>query len=181
MAEFIKVSLAILSAITVPVFALPTATSQLPTGVIAVPLIRDGGLSAYYAEFQVGTPPQKVLLKVDTGSPRYAFLDARNPSCVSDPTACTTFGTFDNLTSLTCRYAEPGFQDALFDYGSGDYLKDTFKFGGVAVEDMFFGYTSTFAHPSHIYPPISTIAGLSLDCQFGALPVTAKEHICYLS
>ncbi|CZT07078.1 related to aspartic proteinase OPSB [Rhynchosporium graminicola] len=167
MFEFKRVSLVFLTASTLPVFALTTATSKLPTSTIVVPLTRNVGLSAYYAEFQVGTPPQKVLLKVDTGSPRYAFLDPRNPSCVSGSTACTTFGTFDNLTSSTCRYVDSGFQDALVDYGSGYYLRDTFKLGGVSVEDMFFGYTSFFAFSSHVYPPISTIAGLSLECQFG--------------
>lgn len=79
--------------------ALPAVSAELPPGAIAVPLIRDAELDAYYAEFQVGTPPQKEYLKVDTGSPRYSFLNPRNQECVSDPASCTTFGTFDNLTS----------------------------------------------------------------------------------
>jgi hypothetical protein len=77
--------------------ALPVVAAQLPAGVIAVPLTRDSGLTAYYAEFQVGTPPQKTYLKIDTGSPNFSFLDPRNPVCATQD--CKTFGTFDNTTS----------------------------------------------------------------------------------
>jgi hypothetical protein len=77
----------------------PVAVAELPTGVIAVPLLRDVGQSAYYAEFEVGTPPQKESLKIDTGSPRYSFLDPRNVVCQRDSQPCQTFGTFDNTTS----------------------------------------------------------------------------------
>lgn len=81
--------------------ALPTviATSQLPSGVIAVPLTRNEGLTAYFAELHVGTPPQKQLLKIDTGSPRYSFLDPRNPVCEREGDPCVRYGTFDNETS----------------------------------------------------------------------------------
>lgn len=73
--------------------------TELPAGVVAVPLIRNFELDAYYAEFGVGTPSQKEYLKVDTGSPRYSFLDPRNPVCSRTSQPCRTFGTFDNLTS----------------------------------------------------------------------------------
>lgn len=88
------VSRAILAAL-----ALPAVSAELPPGAIAVPMIRGADLGAYFAEFQVGTPPQKEWLKVDTGSPRFSFLDSRNQECVLDPNACSTYGTFDNLTS----------------------------------------------------------------------------------
>ena len=77
--------------------ALPAVSAELPTGVIAIPLSRNWDLTAYYAEFQVGTPPQKTYLKVDTGSPFYSFLDSRNSVC--DTQNCDTFGTYDNTTS----------------------------------------------------------------------------------
>lgn len=97
MADLKTLSLALIAAV-----ALPAAAAELPAGVIAVPLSRDSGLTAYYAEFQVGTPPQRTYLKVDTGSPNYAFLDPRNPVCGTQD--CKTFGTFDNTTS---SYAYP--------------------------------------------------------------------------
>jgi hypothetical protein len=77
--------------------AVPAVAAELPAGVIAVPLSRDAGLTAYYAEFHVGTPPQKSSLKIDTGSPMFSFLDPRNSVCTSQD--CKTFGTFDNTTS----------------------------------------------------------------------------------
>jgi hypothetical protein len=85
-------SLALLAAAAVPVLA-----AELPAGVVAVPLSRDAGLTAYYAEFHVGSPPQKTYLKIDTGSPNFSFLDPRNEVCAAQD--CKTFGTFDNTTS----------------------------------------------------------------------------------
>lgn len=79
--------------------ALRAAAAELPAGVVAVPMIRNEKLDAYLAEFGVGTPPQKEYLKVDTGSPRYSFLDARNSVCARPSKPCSTYGTFDNLTS----------------------------------------------------------------------------------
>jgi len=99
MADFKRASLALLTASVVPIAALPAASATLPQKIISVPLIRDTELTAYFGEFQIGTPPQKELVKLDTGSPYYGFLNPRNSACTSDPNACTTFGTFDNLTS----------------------------------------------------------------------------------
>jgi hypothetical protein len=94
MADAKTVSMALLAALAIPALA-----AELPAGVVAVPMIRDAALTAYYAEFQVGTPPQKQYLKVDTGSPRYSFLSPRNSVCAEASKPCSTFGTFDNLTS----------------------------------------------------------------------------------
>lgn len=94
MADTKTVSLALLAAL-----ALPAVAADLPAGVVAVPLVRAQALDAYYAEFQVGTPPQKEYLKVDTGSPFYSFLDPRNPMCTQASQPCSTYGTFNNLTS----------------------------------------------------------------------------------
>jgi hypothetical protein len=92
MADLKMMSLALFAAV-----ALPAVAAELPAGVIAVPLSRDLGQTAYYAEFQVGTPPQKEYLKIDTGSPNFSFLNPRNQVCGSQD--CKTFGTFDNTTS----------------------------------------------------------------------------------
>jgi|SRR6478609_1282310 len=75
------------------------AATKSPAGVISVPLSRDDGLTAYYAKLQVGTPPQTEYLKIDTGSPRYSFLDPRNEVCKKQGNNCKTFGTFSNKTS----------------------------------------------------------------------------------
>lgn len=87
------------SALLVAALALPAAAAELPAGVVAVPLSRGQKLDAYYAQFQVGTPPQTEYLKVDTGSPRYSFMDPRNSVCMEASKPCSEFGTFDNTTS----------------------------------------------------------------------------------
>ncbi|KAM0343516.1 hypothetical protein ACHAPU_008411 [Fusarium lateritium] len=89
------------------------AATKTPAGVIAVPLSRDEGLTAYFSKLQVGTPPQTEYLKIDTGSPRYSFLDPRNEVCQREGNPCREFGTFDNKTSSTSRYKRSGFADAL--------------------------------------------------------------------
>jgi hypothetical protein len=53
------------------------AAATLPEGIIEIPLQRIKNQSAYGAEFQVGTPPQKAIISADTGSPTYAFESPR--------------------------------------------------------------------------------------------------------
>ncbi|KAF4995607.1 hypothetical protein FGRMN_4998 [Fusarium graminum] len=141
------------------------ATTKTPAGIIAVPLSRDEGLTAYFAKLQVGTPPQTEYLKIDTGSPRYSFLDPRNEICQRKGNPCREFGTFNNKTSSTSRYSGSGFADALGSVGMGDYLRDTVVIGGVSTKNMYFGYTSTYSFPDKLTGYINTILGLSLECQ----------------
>jgi hypothetical protein len=160
--------------------AIPAAMAkQVPAGAIAAPMIRNKGQTAYYAEVLVGTPPQKNFLKVDSGSPRYAFLSPDNEVCTRPGQLCKTFGTFNNITSSyialrplqstpiivansrhsTSHYEDSGFQDALISYGMGDFLNDTISLGGVSMEDMYFGYTLSYAFPRRAPLPPATIMG----------------------
>ncbi|EOA84401.1 hypothetical protein ACJQWK_01009 [Exserohilum turcicum] len=159
MADTKTVSLALLAAL-----ALPAVAADLPAGVVAVPLVRAQALDAYYAEFQVGTPPQKEYLKVDTGSPFYSFLDPRNPMCTQASQPCSTYGTFNNLTSSTCHYEGAYFADGLAQRGYGDFLNDTLILGGVTMPNMYFGYTSGYSTMSYVSNPTATILGLTLNC-----------------
>ncbi|KAL5115015.1 hypothetical protein ACEQ8H_007056 [Pleosporales sp. CAS-2024a] len=163
-------SLALLAAV-----ALRTVAADVPAGVIAVPLTRNYELTAYFAEVLVGTPPQKMRLLVDTGSPFYSFLDPRNPVCVRQD--CKTFGTFDNTTSLTCQDQGPGFNDALIVLGNGNFLSDTIVLGGVTAEKLNFGYTSQYVKPGYVLGNVTTILGLSMDCQFGGSSCTGSKAV----
>ncbi|KAG5976342.1 hypothetical protein E4U55_007356 [Claviceps digitariae] len=159
MADFRLAARALLAAVIVPAVGavvVPSVPGNLPVGVVAVPMTRNAQQDAYYAEFQVGTPPQKELLKVDTGSPRYSFLNPRNPVCARDGQPCRTYGH--------------DFQDDLMAVGRGDYLSDTLVLGGVTMKDMYFGYTSGYSFPSHMIGEIQTILGMSLEC--GAVGTT---------
>jgi hypothetical protein len=55
-----------------------TVAASLPPGVIKIPTTRILNESAYGIEFEVGSPPQSNVLKVDTGSPTIGFENHRN-------------------------------------------------------------------------------------------------------
>ncbi|PNP74364.1 hypothetical protein FNYG_12413 [Fusarium nygamai] len=156
------------------------AAGKTPAGVISVPLSRDAGLTAYYAKLQVGTPPQTEYLKIDTGSPRYSFLDPRNEVCKKQGNNCKTFGTFNNRTSKTSRYAGPDFADALGYVGTGDYLTDTIIIGGVSTKNMYFGMTSDYSFPDKLSGDINTILGLSLECGYAGPKCTDRVSSYFL-
>ncbi|KAM0470445.1 hypothetical protein ACHAP7_009509 [Fusarium lateritium] len=156
------------------VFPIIAATAKTPAGVISVPLSRDDGLTAYFAKFQVGTPPQTDYLKIDTGSPRYSFMDPRNEVCQRTGEPCKKWGTFNNKTSSTSHYEGPGWADALGWVGMGNYLSDTVVLGGVSVKDMYFGYTSSYSFPDKLRGNVYTILGLSLECQYAGPKCTDR-------
>ncbi|RGP71265.1 aspartic ase yapsin-6 [Fusarium longipes] len=162
--SLLRISIA--TAAAAVIFPSVAASTKTPPGVIAVPLSRNEGLTAYFAKLQVGTPLQTQYLKIDTGSPRYSFLDPRNQICEREGNSCQVFGTFDNETSSTCQYQGTGFADALGYVGRGDYLSDTVVLGGVSVDDMYFGYTSDYSFPDKLSGDIYTILGLSLECGY---------------
>ncbi|KAF4335900.1 aspartic ase yapsin-6 [Fusarium beomiforme] len=166
--------IAFVAAAAAVAFPSVAAGAKTPAGVIAVPLSRDDGLTAYFAKLQVGTPPQTEYLKIDTGSPRYSFLDPHNEVCKRTGDPCKKWGTFNNKTSSTSRYEGTGFADALGYVGMGDYLSDTVVIGGVSTKDMYFGYTSTYAFPDKLTGDVNTILGLSLECQFAGPKCTDK-------
>lgn len=70
-----------------------------PAGTIATSLFRGADLSAYFAQFSVGTPPQKEWLLIDTGSPTISFFASQGTFCDESTKPCTYYGAFDNLTS----------------------------------------------------------------------------------
>jgi hypothetical protein len=77
----------------------------------------------------------------------------------------------------TCHYEGPGFYDYLSVLGNGDYLNDTLVLGGVTLENMYFGYTSSYVRPDRVTGNVATILGLSLDCQGGGPECTGKGPV----
>jgi hypothetical protein len=75
------------------------AMSKAPAGAIVLPLTYNEFTDAYYAPFDVGTPPQTEYLKVDTGSATISFLDSRSSFCNQSNHPCETYGSFGNETS----------------------------------------------------------------------------------
>ncbi|KEQ68926.1 acid protease [Aureobasidium namibiae CBS 147.97] len=142
---------------------MPRELNTVPDGAIILPLTYNDFTAAYYAPFQVGTPPQTEYLKVDTGSPTLSFLDPRSSFCEQSNRPCMTYGTFDNETSSTCRYQGTGFADELEDFGSGVYLRDTVTLQGITTEHVDFGYLTSYGNPSGIIDPAATIAGFATN------------------
>jgi hypothetical protein len=68
----------------------------------------------------------------------------------------------------TCHYEGPGFYDFLSSLGNGDYLNDTLVLGGVTMEKMYFGYTSSYVYPNRVTGNVATILGMSFSyhCNF---------------
>jgi candidapepsin len=77
----------------------PVSSNQDLAGVITLPMKRGVDLRSYYAEFEVGTPPQKEYLLIDTGSPTFSFEDANGSYCKGTGKPCAHYGSFNNLTS----------------------------------------------------------------------------------
>ncbi|TFB01690.1 hypothetical protein CCMA1212_006298 [Trichoderma ghanense] len=105
-------------------------SSNLPDGVIRVPLQRIMNQSFYGMEFEVGNPPQRSWLKIDTGSPTIGFVSPRSNLCLRPDAPCEALGTYDNLTSSTAVVAfpdggYPNYSDGLLDGANGILVNDT--------------------------------------------------------
>jgi hypothetical protein len=96
-----KNSQAVLLAITAAAVRSTAAAAHSPAskGYVTSNLTRGPNLLSYHAELEIGTPPQKERLLVDTGSPTYSFISPRNPYCQTSNKPCAYYGTYDNLTS----------------------------------------------------------------------------------
>ncbi|KAK3303659.1 aspartic peptidase domain-containing protein [Chaetomium strumarium] len=101
----------------------------------------------YGVEIEVGTPPQKVTLILDTGSPDTWV----NPSCATAnvPADCRAFAQFDYTKSTSLN--ETGVEDILV-YGIGNatiqYVYETVTIGSATIENQIIG----IATESHSIP-----------------------------
>lgn len=121
----------------------------------------------------VGTPPQPVILQVDTGSDEVWFPYTRSKFCTSPKmrSQCSE-GTFDPSLSSTCILEEEGGFDIF--YGDktsihGDYFVDEFGIGNRVVNDLVMGVATDISIPA----PLSTYAQPGI---FGIGPKTNKTR-----
>jgi hypothetical protein len=101
----------------------------------------------YFANASVGTPAQNFRLHIDTGSSDL-WVNAKNSQlCRSGGNQCGDSGTYNANDSSTYQYVNGAFNISYVDGSgaSGDYVKDTFRFGGQAIKNLQFGigYVST--------------------------------------
>ncbi|RFU74999.1 hypothetical protein TARUN_7230 [Trichoderma arundinaceum] len=149
------------------------AINTLPDGVIRIPLPRIMNQTLYGMEFEVGNPPQRSFLKIDTGSNTIGFNSPRSNLCLRQDLPCDPLGTYDNLTSSTAVVAFPGFypnyNNGLIDGGRGIYVNDTVRFSGLSLDDFVFGSTDTYNLDVRLVQvnPFAGIMGLSALCITG--------------
>ncbi|OAA53844.1 Peptidase aspartic [Cordyceps fumosorosea ARSEF 2679] len=111
-------------------------------------------------DVQVGTPPQKVTLLVDTGSSTYPVESPHDIYCQEG--MCEETGTFDNQTSRTANFVDNNFSNVVSNQGHRSVLRDILSIGGYSFENMKFGYIlGHYCNTSH---PLAALTGLSLFC-----------------
>jgi hypothetical protein len=103
----------------------------------------------YFANASLGTPEQPLRLHIDTGSSDLWANAKSSQLCTARGDECAAAGTYDANSSSTYQYVNSEFNISYVDGSgaSGDYVKDTFHFGGKTIDDLQFGigYNSTSA------------------------------------
>lgn len=101
----------------------------------------------YFANASLGTPQQNVRLHIDTGSSDLWVNTPKSQLCSSSGSPCAQAGTYTANSSSTYSYVNSLFNISYVD-GSGalgDYVTDTFHFGGKSLSNFEFGigYTTS--------------------------------------
>jgi hypothetical protein len=104
----------------------------------------------YLIQLAIGTPPQSILVQLDTGSSDLIVETSTSDICTaSTPNPCTNFRPYNANSSSTYQYLDSDFAVAYGggDGASGDYALDTLSIGGATVSNFQFGimYKSTVA------------------------------------
>lgn len=99
----------------------------------------------YTVEVSMGTPPQKMILQLDTGSadlwvPSTAWCES-NTSQQNGGDPCKGIGSYSANDSSSFQYVNSDFLISYVDGSetAGDFGTDTFSVAGVSVPDMQFG------------------------------------------
>jgi hypothetical protein len=101
-----------------------------------------GAGNGYTANVSVGTPPQPLILGIDTGSTDTWILSNTADICVNGTVGSCAHGTFNANKSSTVETVMPGGFDATYvdkSGASGDYITDVLSIAGNEVKDMQMG------------------------------------------
>ncbi len=119
--------------------------------------LKDYMNTQYFAEVQVGTPPQKFLVVPDTGS---SNLWMYSKKCNAVP--CWYHSLYDSKSSST--YKEDG-RDFSITYGSGSIngfvSEDTTKLGDATAPNFKFGEVTSVKGVAFLASQLSGILGLA--------------------
>lgn len=130
----------------------PVAHDQLRRRANTVQQTLDNLETLYYANASLGTPAQDFRLHIDTGSSDLWVNAATSQLCQSGGNQCGESGTYRANESSTYEYVNSVFNISYVDGSgaSGDYAKDSFRFGGQTIEDLQFGIGYTSSSPEGI-------------------------------
>ncbi|PVH98043.1 acid protease [Periconia macrospinosa] len=106
----------------------------------------------YFANASLGTPPQNLRLHIDTGSSDLWANAGNSRLCSSRGSPCAESGTYTANDSSTYSYVNSVFNISYVDGSgaSGDYAKDTFRFGGRDIQNLQFGIGYSSSSPEGI-------------------------------
>ena len=106
----------------------------------------------YFANASLGTPAQNFRLHIDTGSSDLWVNAANSQLCRAGGNRCGASGTYNANDSSTYQYVNGAFNISYVDGSgaSGDYVKDTFRFGGQTIRELQFGIGYTSSSPEGI-------------------------------
>ena len=93
----------------------------------------------YVANVTLGTPPQSVVMQIDTGSSDFWINTPNSPQCTS-PLGCP-YGAYSANSSSTYQYVNGQFYDTYLaeTMVSGDFATDVLNFGGSTLKGLTFG------------------------------------------
>ncbi|KAK4192530.1 aspartic peptidase domain-containing protein [Podospora australis] len=106
-------------------------------------LINNIAGGGYYAQVQVGNPPQNITMLLDTGSSDAWVLSNKADLCtnkvVQEEYGMKCIDTYNPTKSSTHKMLHPnGFKITYLDNGvaSGDYISDDFSIGGTTIKSL---------------------------------------------
>ncbi len=117
----------------------------------------------YGLEVEVGTPPQKLILDIDTGSADF-WVIATEGAFFCSPKNCTASGLYDQFKSSSYQFVSPFFSALYADSSGalGHWIKEDVKIGGLTLNHLTIGLglLSTVGHGVIGLAPESCIAGI---------------------
>ncbi|KAF2149132.1 acid protease [Myriangium duriaei CBS 260.36] len=118
--------------------------------------------ASYYINISLGTPPQDMVVVLDTGSSDLWVPALGSAACKANKeNGCSINGAFDSSKSSTYNYRNSGFQIGYADDGTltGDYVLETFAMDGATMSKTLFG----LATAGDFATTISGIMGVGYD------------------
>ncbi|PYI27664.1 putative yapsin [Aspergillus indologenus CBS 114.80] len=113
----------------------------------------DNHSDSYYSlNLTIGTPPQKVVLSLDTGSSDTWVNTADSDECSAKGDPCKPYGTYDSGASSSYKKLSTFMNDTYGDGTNsyGNYATDNVTIGGTTIKSMQFAVAETSDSPQGI-------------------------------